>query len=151
MVSSSRPSRSRRSASDGLLIAYLHRYPPEDTLRHPCDTCRTRHTQWPTSPIGNIAWRVAWPKSRPRRAMAATLPSAAVRPGLRAPHQPARPLAGGLVVLPHDDAPLDRGDVALGPLDQPLAAGREVLDHPGRDRKSTRLNSSHVKISYAVF
>src|SRR5690606_25335669 len=24
-------------------------------------------------------------------------------------------------------------------------------DHPGRDRKSTRLNSSHVKISYAVF
>src|SRR6266511_5220164 len=23
--------------------------------------------------------------------------------------------------------------------------------HPGRDRKSTRLNSSHVKISYAVF
>src|SRR5690606_39899415 len=66
-----------------------------------------------------------------RRAMAATLPSAAVRPGLRAPHQPARPLAGGLVVLPHDDAPLDRGDVALGRLGQPLAAGREALDHPG--------------------
>src|SRR5690606_41593377 len=25
------------------------------------------------------------------------------------------------------------------------------LFHPGEDRKSTRLNSSHVKISYAVF
>src|SRR5207302_10105683 len=32
--------------------------------------------------------------------------------------------------------------------------GREPLattDHPAQDRKSTRLNSSHVKISYAVF
>src|SRR5690606_40738893 len=33
-----------------------------------------------------------------------------------------------------------------------LAAGHAVLDCTGlRDRKSTRLNSSHVKISYAVF
>src|SRR5436309_8382906 len=28
---------------------------------------------------------------------------------------------------------------------------RQSLTHSGRDRKSTRLNSSHVKISYAVF
>src|SRR5690606_41198566 len=28
---------------------------------------------------------------------------------------------------------------------------RVLLDHLGRDRKSTRLNSSHVKSSYAVF
>src|SRR5436309_4935259 len=28
---------------------------------------------------------------------------------------------------------------------------RAVLHHEGADRKSTRLNSSHVKISYAVF
>src|SRR5207249_11936844 len=28
---------------------------------------------------------------------------------------------------------------------------REPLLQPGRDRKSTRLNSSHVSISYAVF
>src|SRR3712207_7330966 len=27
----------------------------------------------------------------------------------------------------------------------------EVLDHSPRDRKSTRLNSSHANISYAVF
>src|SRR3989442_11925022 len=26
-----------------------------------------------------------------------------------------------------------------------------ALESPGRDRKSTRLNSSHVRISYAVF
>src|SRR5690606_39287151 len=30
-------------------------------------------------------------------------------------------------------------------------AERERLAHGGADRKSTRLNSSHVKISYAVF
>src|SRR5258707_7184809 len=31
-------------------------------------------------------------------------------------------------------------------------AGRDLLlDHVGRDRKSTRLNSSHANISYAVF
>src|SRR3712207_8878536 len=34
-------------------------------------------------------------------------------------------------------------------LDQLLAAGEAA--HLGRDRKSTRLNSSHAKISYAVF
>src|SRR3712207_8551872 len=28
---------------------------------------------------------------------------------------------------------------------------RRVLDEPGEDRKSTRLNSSHANISYAVF
>src|SRR5258708_26030038 len=27
----------------------------------------------------------------------------------------------------------------------------EIFSHPGRDRKSTRLNSSHQIISYAVF
>src|SRR5690625_6671401 len=43
----------------------------------------------------------------------------------------------------------------IGVLTQPLAAETEV--HPAalrgvdRDRKSTRLNSSHVAISYAVF
>src|SRR5207302_9944799 len=31
----------------------------------------------------------------------------------------------------------------------PLEPGR--VEHASRDRKSTRLNSSHVKISYAVF
>src|SRR5207302_10295179 len=42
-----------------------------------------------------------------------------------------------------------------GPLDQRVPAGSDVdagviLEHRS-DRKSTRLNSSHVKISYAVF
>src|SRR5690606_21988969 len=33
-----------------------------------------------------------------------------------------------------------------------LSAGRQLVNHLNqRDRKSTRLNSSHVKISYAVF
>src|SRR5690606_40937504 len=34
---------------------------------------------------------------------------------------------------------------------QPPAQHRRALGRPGQDRKSTRLNSSHVKISYAVF
>src|SRR2546427_178488 len=33
----------------------------------------------------------------------------------------------------------------------PVAAPRAVLARPARDRKSTRLNSSHSQISYAVF
>src|SRR5690606_41230399 len=32
-----------------------------------------------------------------------------------------------------------------------LLARAALADHQDRDRKSTRLNSSHVKISYAVF
>src|SRR5690606_39324924 len=34
---------------------------------------------------------------------------------------------------------------------QPLLCPAAEVDRHGRDRKSTRLNSSHVKISYAVF
>src|SRR3712207_7896438 len=34
---------------------------------------------------------------------------------------------------------------------RPLPGGRASLARPGADRKSTRLNSSHANISYAVF
>src|SRR5690606_41856264 len=34
---------------------------------------------------------------------------------------------------------------------QPRFAGDQVFEQVRQDRKSTRLNSSHVKISYAVF
>src|SRR5437899_9539567 len=37
------------------------------------------------------------------------------------------------------------------PLSRPRLARRAQQDPPGRDRKSTRLNSSHLGISYAVF
>src|SRR5690606_41982970 len=41
---------------------------------------------------------------------------------------------------------------ALAPrLDEHLGDGRGVAGRSRPDRKSTRLNSSHVKISYAVF
>src|SRR3712207_4125978 len=33
----------------------------------------------------------------------------------------------------------------------PRRAGGQALDRPQQDRKSTRLNSSHANISYAVF
>src|SRR5699024_11703553 len=49
------------------------------------------------------------------------------------------------------------GAVAPGALARALGHGLRALGHgaagagSGRDRKSTRLNSSHVSISYAVF
>src|SRR5690606_40383106 len=42
-----------------------------------------------------------------------------------------------------------RGNLNITLLDHAEAAGARI--HFNRDRKSTRLNSSHVKISYAVF
>src|SRR5690606_40302965 len=44
----------------------------------------------------------------------------------------------------------DRRDEAVPERDEQGGRG-EHPDLPGQDRKSTRLNSSHVKISYAVF
>src|SRR6266480_5096356 len=47
-----------------------------------------------------------------------------------------------------------RDHVRLRPREAPGAArqaGRRGGRHPRRDRKSTRLNSSHMSISYAVF
>src|SRR5207245_10933493 len=54
--------------------------------------------------------------------------------------------------LAGDQAPVDRTDVVLledreAPLEGAAGAARHVLG----DRKSTRLNSSHGSISYAVF
>src|SRR5690606_41483465 len=50
---------------------------------------------------------------------------------------------------------LPRGSPAVVRADVDLAAVARAVDVitrcDGRDRKSTRLNSSHVKISYAVF
>src|SRR5438067_9326721 len=42
------------------------------------------------------------------------------------------------------------GDAGLPQRERPVAEAAHQL-HAGRDRKSTRLNSSHVSISYAVF
>src|SRR3712207_7787532 len=52
-------------------------------------------------------------------------------------------------------APADRDDGATvggrGPQDLGDLLDRARPDHLARDRKSTRLNSSHANISYAVF
>src|SRR5690349_24121438 len=45
---------------------------------------------------------------------------------------------------------LPHGDGALRPR-KPLHRGGAVFPVPREERKSTRLNSSHVEISYAVF
>src|SRR5690606_39938979 len=44
-----------------------------------------------------------------------------------------------------------RGPSALTVVRVPVPPAGSPAVHPGVDRKSTRLNSSHVKISYAVF
>src|SRR5258707_6798140 len=57
------------------------------------------------------------------------------------------------VVAPQHEPDLlsdDRLDVAHDGLREKVAV-EERLRNPGRDRKSTRLNSSHANISYAVF
>src|SRR5688572_32175501 len=46
---------------------------------------------------------------------------------------------------------LDLGPEALGDLRRVLEVGAQHLDGHRLDRKSTRLNSSHSQISYAVF
>src|SRR5690349_23424326 len=62
-------------------------------------------------------------------------PAAAAQDDRRGPRGPGR------AALQHGDRQTDRADQRPDPA---------VLDAPG-DRKSTRLNSSHVEISYAVF
>src|SRR2546430_13070917 len=63
----------------------------------------------------------------------------------------------GVEVEAREAAPVHRGDrpAVTGHADEarePLLAGLdESLQRASRDRKSTRLNSSHSQISYAVF
>src|SRR3712207_8093037 len=67
--------------------------------------------------------------------------------------------SGGPAARPRTQAPpkpsLERGDEVVAPERSPaalaLADPREGLLARDRDRKSTRLNSSHANISYAVF
>src|SRR5690606_40970448 len=71
-----------------------------------------------------------------------------------------RPLCTGLPCAPGADSPLPRSPISRPALARRGAHGRPAprrrterahQPHRERDRKSTRLNSSHVKISYAVF
>src|SRR3712207_8755743 len=53
--------------------------------------------------------------------------------------------------LPRRGAPLRREIGARPPVDVVLTWSMEAVPQSGADRKSTRLNSSHANISYAVF
>src|SRR5437867_7772107 len=57
-------------------------------------------------------------------------------------------LPGGIVI---PRTVTGSGDAAQGFLDTALGRGHEGIMAKARDRKSTRLNSSHRTISYAVF
>src|SRR6266498_1613082 len=60
----------------------------------------------------------------------------------------AQPLAGGHAVQRHEQVDPVAAEVAAEALHEPFAVDQA---HRAGDRKSTRLNSSHVRISYAVF
>src|SRR5215475_8510087 len=55
-----------------------------------------------------------------------------------------------LLLAPSHDPPPGFAAATLARISPP-ASRRRRATRPGGDRKSTRLNSSHVKISYAVF
>src|SRR5690606_40584598 len=55
---------------------------------------------------------------------------------------------GWTALVDGEPADIHRANLAFRA--QPVPAGDETVEFVYRDRKSTRLNSSHVKISYAV-
>src|SRR3712207_8054925 len=76
-------------------------------------------------------------------------------PPSRSDHEDRRPLVLTRPPAPHDERvvePLERRparDAGLEAVEEPRVRQREVP--LAEDRKSTRLNSSHANISYAVF
>src|SRR3989454_5522027 len=73
-------------------------------------------------------------------------------PGLPAAHQGVWPYAGGGRQATREGALVDRQHrAAPGASIGGAGMGRERSVVLGADRKSTRLNSSHLVISYAVF
>src|SRR5699024_12884976 len=88
-----------------------------------------------------------------RRSSDLRLPRTERRGQLRPPLRPSEPPGCALWHIPVDSSHrtsyvlcVDRDPPSLGPLQTSRDEGAWTL----RDRKSTRLNSSHVSISYAV-
>src|SRR3712207_8932870 len=64
----------------------------------------------------------------------------------------ALPISAAAVPAPvRPEAPGDLAAAPAEPHDSPAPGGRRAHPLTPRDRKSTRLNSSHANISYAVF
>src|SRR5690606_39738923 len=84
-----------------------------------------------------------------QRPLYAALPGGSANVFVRALGLPANPVeaTGAVLEALHSGS---RRTVNLGHIDGP-DGGRYFTFCAGLDRKSTRLNSSHVKISYAVF
>src|SRR5690606_40932435 len=84
------------------------------------------------------------PPARPVLLVAARRDPRGRAPRLRARHRPDPPRSGAGAAMSAERAPTLRQILGYPPL-------AETVSLTGEDRKSTRLNSSHVKISYAVF
>src|SRR3712207_7754219 len=79
-----------------------------------------------------------------RRRMCPLYVAGLIGPGERTSLQP---IAARLAPADYDQL---HHFITVGPWDDGTLEA-ETLAHPDRDRKSTRLNSSHANISYAVF
>src|SRR5207248_4304851 len=67
------------------------------------------------------------------------------------PGKPIEETARELGIHPAEIVKLASNENPLGPSPKAVEAMRSALDNAHLDRKSTRLNSSHRTISYAVF
>src|SRR5690606_41822018 len=102
---------------------------------------------YPARPLARLPDRTPLLSERPRL----TRPTAPLLLSIRT----ATPLLSTLSLhdaLPISPRPSTSGRSMIAPSNRPISASAITADRRLRvDRKSTRLNSSHVKISYAVF
>src|SRR5690606_34718363 len=102
-----------------------------------------------TSPLGSVTWRSTSTSGSDQAATNCTSPEGIPQPSSRSPLQlSSTPLKQSSGPLGTQGALTTSSSGGVSPT---AGAGAPPERHPARDRKSTRLNSSHVKISYAVF
>src|SRR5690606_41371946 len=106
---------------------------------------------WGRSAVGDSGRRTAYPTASQRAPATVRIIAAAVGTAARVSPSGRRPGSAGpaIAVLRAAGRPVAQPQLgaAVGAQVLQVAAGGD----PGDNRKSTRLNSSHVKTSYAVF
>src|SRR5690625_4843923 len=132
-----------RARSDGL---YAHTRADDIATAVVRDLLR-RHPELPTERIDEIAIAATSQVGDQGLTLGRTVGLLAGLPGQVPGYAIDRMCAGAMTAVTSVAA-----QVAVGAADAALAGGVEHMGHhPLGDRKSTRLNSSHVAISYAVF
>src|SRR5690625_277164 len=107
-------------------------------------------------PVATRVTPPAWPLAFLFHLLTTPLPPLRARPPSRPPGRPARETAAppSCCAASRSWQPREPAEAQTPPAAPALPRGAENSETPSeawRDRKSTRLNSSHVAISYAVF